>query len=41
MQVAGDFVNFLMDGFLRGGTGLVIAGALFHFLRPGVRATFQ
>ena len=41
-QVAGDLVNVVRGDFLRGGTGLTIAGALlFYLLRPKVRATFH
>ena len=42
IQVLGDPVNFLMCDFVRGGTGLTIAGALlFYLLRPEVRAAFE
>ncbi len=41
-QVAGDFVNLMRGDFLRGSTGLAIAGALlFYLLRPKVRARFR
>ena len=40
-QVLGDVVNCLRGDFLRGGTGVIIAGALLVFLlRSKVRATF-
>jgi hypothetical protein len=40
-QVLGDIVNCVRGDWLRGGTGVIIAGALFLFLlRPKVRATF-
>lgn len=40
-QVLGDAVNFATGNLLRGGTGVIIAGALLLFLlRPRVRATF-
>jgi hypothetical protein len=41
-QVAGDSINLVRGDFLRGGTGLIVAGALlFYLLRPKVRATFH
>lgn len=41
-QVAGDAVNLVRGDFVRGGTGLAIAGAvLFYLLRPKVRTVFQ
>lgn len=41
-QVAGDFVNLVRGDFLRGSTGLTIAGALlFYLLRPKVRGAFR
>jgi len=41
-QIGGDVVNLLRGDFLRGGTGLTIAGALlFYLLRHKVRATFH
>ena len=41
-QVAGDFVNLVRGDLLRGGTGLLIAGALlFYLLRSDIRGTFQ
>jgi hypothetical protein len=40
-QVLGDAVNCVRGDWLRGGTGVVIAGALFLFLlRPKIRAVF-
>ncbi len=40
-QVLGDVVNCVRGDFLRGGTGVTVAGALLLFLlRPKVRATF-
>jgi hypothetical protein len=40
-QVLGDVVNCLRGDLLRGGTGVIIAGALLLFLlRSKVRATF-
>jgi hypothetical protein len=40
-QVLGDVVNCLRGDLLRGGTGIIIAGAFLLFLlRPKVRATF-
>jgi hypothetical protein len=40
-QVLGDIVNCVRGDFLRGGTGVIVAGALLLFLlRPKVRATF-
>jgi len=40
-QVLGDVVNCLRGDILRGGTGVIIAGALLLFLlRSKVRATF-
>ena len=40
-QVLGDVVNCLRGDFLRGGTGIIIAGALLLFLlRSKVKATF-
>jgi hypothetical protein len=40
-QVLGDVVNCLRGDFLRGGTGVIIAGALLLFLlQSKVRATF-
>jgi len=41
-QVLGDIVNLVRGDLLRGGTGVVIAGALlFYLLRPRVRAVFS
>jgi hypothetical protein len=41
IQVVGDVVNCVRGDFLRGGTGVVIAGALLLFLlQPRIRATF-
>ena len=40
-QVLGDVVNCVRGDLLRGGTGLIIAGALLLFLlQPKVRAAF-
>jgi len=40
-QVLGDVVNCLRGDLLRGGIGVIIAGALLLFLlRPAIRATF-
>jgi hypothetical protein len=42
IQVLGDLVSFVRGDFLRGGVGVVIAGALlFYMTRPGVRGAFQ
>jgi hypothetical protein len=42
VQVAGGFVNLLRGEFLRGGTGLTIAGALMlYILQSKVRASFH
>ena len=41
VQVLGDVVNCIRGDWLRGGTGVIIAGALFLFLvRPKIRAIF-
>jgi hypothetical protein len=41
MQVLGDVVNCLRGDLVRGGVGVIIAGALLLFLlQPRVRATF-
>ncbi len=41
VQVLGDVVNCLRGDWLRGGTGVIIAGALLLFLlQPRIRATF-
>ena len=41
-QIAADAVNLFSGDYLRGGTGLTIAGALLYYLlRPEVRNTFQ
>jgi hypothetical protein len=41
IQVLGDLVNCVRGDWLRGGTGVIIAGALLLFLlRPRIRATF-
>jgi hypothetical protein len=41
-QVLGDFVNLARGDFLRGGVGVVIAGALlFYLLRSTVRSAFD
>ncbi len=40
-QVAGDAINCIRGDWLRGGVGLVIAGALLLFLlRPAVKIAF-
>jgi hypothetical protein len=40
-QVLGDVVNCVRGDWLRGGTGVIIAGALLLFLlQPKIRATF-
>ena len=40
-QVLGDVVNCVRGDFLRGGTGVIIAGALLMFLlQPKIKATF-
>ena len=40
-QVLGDVVNCVRGDWLRGGTGVIIAGALLLFLlQPRIRATF-
>jgi hypothetical protein len=40
-QVAGDVVNCVRGDLLRGGTGLILAGALLLFLlRPKIRVSF-
>jgi hypothetical protein len=40
-QVLGDVVNCVRGDLLRGGTGVIIAGALLLFLlQPEIRATF-
>ena len=40
-QILGDVVNCVRGDLLRGGTGVIIAGALLLFLlKPKVRATF-
>lgn len=42
VQVAADFVNLVRGDFLRGATGVTIAGALLlYVLQPKVRATFH
>ncbi len=42
IQVLGDIVNCIRGEWLRGGAGIVFAGALFLFLlRPRVRAEFN
>lgn len=42
IQVLGDLVNIFLGDFVRGGTGVIIAGALlFYLLRPAVRAAFK
>jgi hypothetical protein len=41
IQVVGNVVTFVRGDWLRGGTGVIIAGAFLLFLlRPRVRATF-
>lgn len=41
-QVLGDIVNCVRGDLLRGGTGVIIAGALLLFLlRPRTRASFS
>ena len=41
-QVLGDVVNLVRGDLLRGGTGVIIAGALLlYLLRPRVRAAFS
>ena len=41
-QIIGDIINLLRGDWLRGGTGVIIAGALFFYLlRPRVRAAFS
>ena len=41
IQVLGDVVNCVRGDWLRGGTGVIIAGALLLFLlQPKIRATF-
>jgi hypothetical protein len=40
-QVLGDVINCVRGDWLRGGTGVIIAGALLLFLlQPGVRGRF-
>lgn len=40
-QILGDIVNCVRGDWLRGGTGVIIAGALLLFLlRPNIRAAF-
>jgi hypothetical protein len=40
-QVVADFVSLFMGHFVRGSTGVTIAGALlFYLMRPEVRAAF-
>ena len=40
-QVLGDFVNCVRGDWLRGGTGVIIAGVLLLFLfKPRIRAAF-
>ena len=40
-QVLGDLVNCVRGNWLRGGTGVIIAGALLLFLlQPRIKATF-
>jgi len=41
-QVAGDIINFIRGDWLRGGIGVVIAGALLlYLLSSRIRATFS
>ena len=41
-QTAADTINLVRGDYLRGGTGLTIAGALLYYLlRPKVRNTFR
>jgi hypothetical protein len=41
-QIAGDSINLVRGDFVRGGTGVAIAGALLlYLLRPKVRSTFH
>jgi hypothetical protein len=41
-RIAGDSVNLVRGDFVRGGTGVAIAGALLlYLLRPKVRTTFH
>jgi hypothetical protein len=41
-QVLGDVVNCVRGDWLRGGTGVIIAGALLLFLlQPRIRAPFS
>jgi hypothetical protein len=41
IQIVGDVVNCIRGDLLRGGTGLILAGALLLFLlRPKIRASF-
>ena len=41
MQVLGDVVNCVRGDWLRGGTGVIVAGALLLFLlQPRIRAAF-
>lgn len=42
IQVLGDLINCIRGDLLRGGTGVIIAGALLLFLlRPKIRAAFS
>ena len=41
-QVLGDFVNVLLGQFVKGGVGVIVAGALlFYLFRPAVAAAFK
>jgi hypothetical protein len=41
-QVIGDIVNLVRGDVLRGGTGVIIAGALLlYLLRPRIKAAFS
>ena len=42
VQFAGDFINLLRGELLRGGIGILVAGALLYFLlRSNIRASFH
>jgi hypothetical protein len=42
IQIGGDSINLIRGDFVRGGTGIAIAGALLlYLLRPKVRSTFH
>jgi hypothetical protein len=41
-QMLGDFVNVFAGHLVKGGIGMIVAGALmFYLLRPAVRAAFR